>query len=84
MGLIPKEQKQQLKEEFEKNLKDEVRILVFTQETECPFCKQARELAEEVGAVSTKIKVEVYDFVKDSCPLSLFLGKRTTEYDSTA
>jgi glutaredoxin-like protein len=66
MGLIPKEQKQQLKEEFEKNLKDEVRILVFTQETECPFCKQARELAEEVGAVSTKIKVEVYDFVKDS------------------
>ncbi len=66
MGLIPKEQKQQLKEEFEKNLRDEVRILVFTQETECPFCKQARELAEEVGAVSNKIKVEVYDFVKDS------------------
>ena len=66
MGLIPKEQKQQLKEEFERNLRDEVRILVFTQETECPFCKQARELAEEVGAVSTKIKVEVYDFVKDS------------------
>lgn len=66
MGLIPKEQKQKLKEEFEKNLRDEVRILVFTQETECPFCKQARELAEEVGAVSTKIKVEVYDFVKDS------------------
>ena len=66
MGLIPKGQKQQLKEEFEKNLRDEVRILVFTQETECPFCKQARELAEEVGAVSNKIKVEVYDFVKDS------------------
>ena len=66
MGLIPKGQKQQLKEEFEKNLRDEVRILMFTQETECPFCKQARELAEEVGAVSTKIKVEVYDFVKDS------------------
>lgn len=66
MGLIPKGQKQQLKEEFEKNLRDEVRILVFTQETECPFCKQARELAEEVGAFSNKIKVEVYDFVKDS------------------
>ncbi|MDH4221552.1 MAG: thioredoxin family protein [Candidatus Bathyarchaeota archaeon] len=66
MGLIPKEQKQQLKEDFEKNLKGEVRILVFTQETECPFCKQSRELAEEVGAFSNKIKVEVYDFVKDS------------------
>ncbi|MDH5391002.1 MAG: thioredoxin family protein, partial [Candidatus Bathyarchaeota archaeon] len=66
MGLVSKEHKQQLKEEFEKNLKDVVRILVFTQETECPFCKQARELAEEVGAFSNKIKVEVYDFVKDS------------------
>jgi glutaredoxin-like protein len=66
MGLIPEEHKQHLKEEFEKNLKGEVTILVFTQETECPFCKEARELAEEVGALSNKIKVEVYDFVKDS------------------
>jgi len=66
MGLIPEEHKQHLKEEFDKNLKDDVRIVVFTQETECPFCKQARELAEEVGAFSNKIKVEVYDFVKDS------------------
>jgi len=66
MGLILQKQKQQLEEEFEKNLKGDVRILVFTQETECPFCKQARELAEEVSAFSNKIKVEVYDFVKDS------------------
>jgi len=65
MGLVSKEHEQQLKEEFEKNLKNDVRILVFTQETECPFCKQARELAEEVGAFSNKIKVEVYEFVKD-------------------
>jgi len=86
MGLIPEEHKQHLKEEFEKNLKDEVRILVFTQETECPYCKQSRELAEEVGAYSKKIKVEVYDFVKDSkkakeyqidkVPAIVVLGKR--------
>jgi glutaredoxin-like protein len=66
MGLISEEHKQQLKEEFERNLRDEVRIIVFTQENECLFCKQARELAEEIGAFSNKIKVEVYDFVKDS------------------
>jgi len=66
MGLIPEEHKQHLKEELEKNLKDDVRIVMFTQETECPLCKQARELAEEVGALSNKIKVEVYEFVKDS------------------
>jgi len=66
MGLIPEEQKQRLKEEFERSLKDDTKILVFTQETECPFCKQTRELVEEVAGVSNKIKVEVYDFVKDS------------------
>jgi len=66
MGLIPDEHKQHLKEDFEKSLKDEVRILVFIQEIECPFCKEARELAEEVSALSNKIKVEVYDFVKDN------------------
>jgi glutaredoxin-like protein len=72
VGLIPEEHKQHLKEEFEKNLKGEVRILVFTQEIECPFCKHARELVEEVGALSNKIKVEVYDFIKD--------GEKAKEY----
>jgi len=38
---------------------------MFTQEVECPACSQVRELADEVGAVSNKVKVEVYDFVKD-------------------
>ncbi|UCC33176.1 MAG: thioredoxin family protein [Candidatus Bathyarchaeota archaeon] len=66
MGLIPDEHKQHLREEFEKKLEDEVRIVVFTQETECPLCKQARELAQEVGTLSNKVKVEVYDFVKNS------------------
>lgn len=61
MGLIPKEQEQRLKEDFEEILKGEVRILVFTQEIECPFCRQSRELAEEVGTLSNKIKVEVFD-----------------------
>jgi len=86
MGLIPEEHKQHLKEELEKNLKDDVKIVVFTQETECPLCKQARELAEEVGALSNKIKVEVHDFVKDSekakeyqidkVPAIIVLGKK--------
>ena len=66
MGLIPEEQRQRLREEFERSLKDDVKVLVFTQENECPFCKQARELVEEVASVSNKIKVEVYDFVKNS------------------
>ena len=41
MGLIPEDHKKRLVEEFERNLKDEARILMFTQENECPFCKKA-------------------------------------------
>jgi alkyl hydroperoxide reductase subunit AhpF len=38
---------------------------MFTQEMECQFCQHTRELMEEVAALSDKLSVEVYDFVKD-------------------
>jgi len=66
MSMIPEEHKQHVKEELDKNLHDSVRLIVFTQETECQFCKQTRELAEEVATLSDRIKAEVYDFVKDN------------------
>jgi glutaredoxin-like protein len=45
---------------------DSVRIIVFTQEIECQFCKEARELVQEVASLMPdKIKAEVYDLVKD-------------------
>lgn len=66
MGLIPEEPKQHLKEEFEAKLKDEVRLVMFTQETECAHCKEARELVQETAELSNKIKAEIYDFVKDN------------------
>ncbi|MCU0508327.1 MAG: thioredoxin family protein [Anaerolineae bacterium] len=39
---------------------------VFTQEIECQYCKETRELVEEVAGLSDKLSVEVYDFVKDA------------------
>jgi glutaredoxin-like protein len=47
------------------DLKDPVSLKVFTQEMECQYCKETRELAEEVAALSDKISVEVYDFEAD-------------------
>jgi glutaredoxin-like protein len=38
---------------------------VFTQEMECDYCKDTRELVEEVAGLSDKLSVEVYDLVKD-------------------
>jgi len=66
MSMIPEEHKQHIKEELEEKLQNPIRLIVFTQETECQFCKQTRELAEEVATLSDKIKAEVYDFVKDN------------------
>jgi len=42
-----------------------VTFKVFTQEFECEYCKETRELIEEVAALSESLSVEVYDFVKD-------------------
>ena len=42
-----------------------VKLVVFTQEIECQFCRETRELVEEVAALSDKINVEVKDFLKE-------------------
>ncbi len=46
-------------------VKNPVTLKVFTQEFECQYCKETRELVGEVAALSPKLSVEVYDFVKD-------------------
>lgn len=47
------------------DVEEPVVFKVFTQEIECQYCKETRELVEEVAALSDKLSVEVYDFVKD-------------------
>jgi glutaredoxin-like protein len=67
MSLVPEEHKTHVKEQLQANMKDPVRLIVFTQEIECEFCKESRELVLEVASyVPDKVKVEVYDFVKDA------------------
>lgn len=66
MGLIPEDHKMHVKEELQQGVTNPVRIVVFSQELECQFCKEARELAQEVASLlPEKITVEVYDFLKD-------------------
>lgn len=57
-------QKEHLRKHFSE-LTNDVELAVFTQELECAFCKDARELILELGALSPKIKTKVYDFVKN-------------------
>ncbi len=46
-------------------LKNPVKLVMFTQEFECQYCGETRQLCEEVAELSDQISVEVYDFVAD-------------------
>ena len=65
MSFLNQKIKSDLAEAF-KDLKQNVILKFFTQDMECRFCKETRELLEELQAVSDKVKVEIYDFVKDA------------------
>jgi glutaredoxin-like protein len=65
MSLIKEEQQEQLREMFEE-LDEKVKLIVFTQEMECQYCSDTRQLVEDIAALSDKLSVEVYDFVADT------------------
>lgn len=65
MQLIHDHYKERLREIF-KVLNNEVKIVVFTQDFECAYCKDNTELLRELVELSDKLKLEVYDFVNDS------------------
>jgi len=66
MNLIPDDKKELLVNEFKEKLEKPVKILMFTQEVECRFCSDTRQLVQELAALNGKITVEVYDFVADA------------------
>jgi glutaredoxin-like protein len=47
------------------NLSGEVRMVMFTQQMECQYCSQTRQLLTEMAALSDKLELTVYDFVLD-------------------
>jgi len=69
-----------------KDVEKDVKIVLFTQETECSFCEATRMLLEEISGLSKKISFKVYDFVADSekvkkygvdkVPATLLLGDK--------
>lgn len=46
-------------------LKGAVKLVVFTQEFECPTCEDNRKLMEELASLAPNLRLEVLDFVLD-------------------
>lgn len=67
-----------------------VKIVVFTQAFECQYCKETREIAEEIAALSDNLSVEVLDleadkdraesFDVDKIPAIVLLGADDKDY----
>ncbi len=62
--MLPDNVKEEVKKEFEK-LQNPVKLVVFTQELECQYCKENYQLALEVASLSDKISIEAYNFAID-------------------
>ena len=66
MSLIPDDKKELLKADFKEKLVDLVKIVMFTQEVECRFCSDTRNLVQDLASLNDKITTEIYDFVADA------------------
>ncbi|MHC5054502.1 MAG: protein disulfide oxidoreductase [Planctomycetota bacterium] len=62
--MLKDEDRKAVAERFEE-IAEPVKIVMFTQETECEYCSATRELVEELAGLSGLLSVEVLDFVKD-------------------
>ena len=71
MALLGEKDIKEISKIFEK-LKEPVKIIMFTQDFECPYCGTTRELLEELSKLSEKLTLEVYDFVKDKAKADAF------------
>ncbi len=65
MGLLSREDAVVVEEEFEKHLEHHVKLVMFTQEHECAYCRETHELLEELAELSELVTLEVLDFVAD-------------------
>jgi len=77
MELLSQEVKEATKKKFEQDLQNRVTIVHFSQEPsrlvlpehlkgqDCFFCKETKQLLEEVSALSDRIELIIYDFTAD-------------------
>jgi glutaredoxin-like protein len=61
MGLLAEKDREYLKNEFQ-SLNRPVKMVVFTQERECQYCRETRELSEELAELSPQIATEIVTF----------------------
>jgi len=72
MPLISEQDAEFLRNEFETKMVNPVKLIMFTQQMECQYCAETRQIVEELAALSDKISAEIYDFVDDKAMADLY------------
>lgn len=65
MAIISDKDKEIIKKELA-NLSGKVKLINFTQEIECQFCRETKTLLTEISELSDKISIEIFNFITDS------------------
>ncbi len=65
MGILKEKDREKLINIF-KDIEKDVKIVMFTQEMECPRCEMTRLMLEEVSGLSDKLSLEMHDFVAEA------------------
>ncbi len=66
MSLLPEDKKEAIRNEFKEKLEGPVKIVMFTQEVECRFCSDTRQIVQDMATLNDKITTEIYDFIADA------------------
>ncbi len=64
MKILQESDKASIEERL-KEIKNPVKIINFTQEIECQYCKETHWLLEDLVSLSDKLSLEVYNFQLD-------------------
>jgi glutaredoxin-like protein len=64
MSFLDEKITEKIKKEFEQ-LTNPVRLVYFTQELECEYCKDTHSLLKEIANLSDKLRLDVYNFAVD-------------------
>ena len=72
MGLLEEKDKQFLKDKFSKEMDKIVKILFFSNELNCQYCKEIKMLLDEVSELSDKIEIQEFNFYNDKEEVSKY------------
>jgi len=64
MAILQENDRKEIAKQLE-NMVNPVKLILFTQELECQYCRETRQLLEELSSISDKLDLEVYNFVTD-------------------